>query len=81
MYIEGLDEVDNQILTILSENARMSFSEIGGQVGLSRVAVKSRMKALEDKGIDLPAVQVDLVHARLMNGGVLCQVHLPARVP
>ena len=51
MYIDGLDEVDNQILTILSENARMSFSEIGGQVGLSRVAVKSRMKALEDKGI------------------------------
>ena len=28
MYIDGLDEVDNQILTILSENARMSFSEI-----------------------------------------------------
>ena len=51
MYIEGLDEFDNRILTILSDNARMSFSEIGEQIGLSRVAVKNRIKILEDKGV------------------------------
>ena len=51
MHIEGLDEIDNHILTILTENARMSFSDIGEKVGLSRVAVKTRMKILEEKGI------------------------------
>lgn len=43
----GLDAVDNKILEILSENARATFSEIGDQVGLSRVAVKNRIQAME----------------------------------
>lgn len=51
MYINGLDEKDNQIVSLLIKDARLSYSEIGGQVGLSRVAVKNRVKALESKGI------------------------------
>lgn len=51
MFIDGLDELDNKILTVLTENARLSYSEIGERVGLSRVAVKNRMDSLEEKGI------------------------------
>ena len=51
MYIEGLDALDNKILTILEDNARATYSEIGEMVGLSRVAVKNRMENLERKGI------------------------------
>ena len=51
MHIEGLDEIDNRILTVLKPNARMSYSDIGERVGLSRVAVKSRVQAMEEKGI------------------------------
>ena len=51
MNIEGLDVLDNQIISLLKENARLSFSDIGKEVGLSRVAVKNRMEALERKGI------------------------------
>ncbi|MBQ8305728.1 MAG: Lrp/AsnC family transcriptional regulator [Blautia sp.] len=51
MHIEGLDELDNRILTLLTENARLSYSEIGEKVGLSRVSVRSRMTGLEEKGI------------------------------
>lgn len=51
MEIMGLDERDHQIINLLLKNARMSFSEIGEQVGLSRVAVKNRIRALEQKGI------------------------------
>ena len=29
MHIEGLDEVDNQILNLIRGDARMSFSDIG----------------------------------------------------
>ena len=51
MNIEGLDALDHQILTILKENARATFSEIGQKVGLSRVAVKNRMEAMEKSGV------------------------------
>ena len=51
MHIEGLDELDHKILAALQENARMSFSDIGERVGLSRVSVKNRMEAMEKKGV------------------------------
>ena len=51
MKLNGLDEKDNQIVNLLLENARMSYSDIGDVVGLTRVAVKNRIKALEEKGV------------------------------
>lgn len=51
MFVYGLDNLDNKILNVIKDNARLSYSEIGAQVGLSRVAVKARMQALEKKGI------------------------------
>lgn len=51
MNIEGLDALDNKILTVIKDNARLSYSDIGEKVGLSRVAVKNRMDVLEKKGI------------------------------
>ena len=51
MNIDGLDKMDNAILEAIKDNARMSYSDIGDIVGLSRVAVKKRMEAMEKKGI------------------------------
>lgn len=51
MHIEGLDEFDNKIIELLKDNARLSYSEIGEQIGISRVSVRKRMEALEEKGI------------------------------
>lgn len=51
MYLNGLDDIDRTIISLLTKNARMSYVDIGEIVGLSRVAVKSRISALEDKGI------------------------------
>ncbi|HBL40452.1 MAG TPA: AsnC family transcriptional regulator [Ruminococcaceae bacterium] len=51
MVFNGLDEIDNKILTLLRENARLNYSDIGETVGLTRVAVKNRIKSLEEKGI------------------------------
>ena len=51
MYLKGLDEIDRKIIELLTKNARMSYVDIGEKVGLSRVAVKSRINLLEDKGI------------------------------
>ncbi len=51
MEINGLDVKDNQIVALLQQNARLTCSEIGEKVGLSRTAVKNRMTALEKFGI------------------------------
>ena len=50
MAIPGLDDVDNRIIEILRKNARMSYSDIGHEIGKSRVAVKARIEQLEEKG-------------------------------
>ena len=51
MHINGLDDIDNLLLTLLKENARYSYSELGQKAGLSRVAVKNRIQSMEDIGL------------------------------
>ena len=51
MNIQGIDDIDRTIIKLLVDDARLSYSEIGKKVGLSRVAVKNRIKAIEDEGI------------------------------
>ena len=51
MFLDVLDTIDQQILQLLIQNARASYSDIGQRIGISRVAVKSRIQALEQKGI------------------------------
>ena len=49
MYLDGLDELDQKIIQLLIENARISYSDIGEKTGISRVAVKARIQSLEKK--------------------------------
>lgn len=49
--ISGLDELDNKILSIIKDNARLSYTEIAEQCEVTRVSVKNRMETLENKGI------------------------------
>jgi len=51
MIIEGLSDKDLEILSVIEHNARLSFTEIGEKVGLSRVAVKNRMESMEREGV------------------------------
>ena len=51
MNTEGLDKLDQAIIDVIKENARMSYSDIGDIVGLSRVSVKNRMEAMEKAGV------------------------------
>ena len=51
MYIEGLDDIDNRILDAIKDNARLTYKEIGDIVGISRVSVKNRMDAMQEKGV------------------------------
>ncbi len=46
-----MDKLDQRILELIKDNARLSYSEIGKSVGISRVAVKKRMDAMENAGV------------------------------
>jgi DNA-binding Lrp family transcriptional regulator len=46
-----LDNIDRQILEVLHENARISYTDLGKKIGLSRVAVQSRISALMEAGV------------------------------
>lgn len=46
-----MDDTNKDILKLLRDNGRMSFTEIGERLGLSRVAVKKRVSKLEEAGI------------------------------
>lgn len=46
-----LDRLNWEILEVLQQNARLSFSDIGRKVGLSSPAVAERVKKMEDAGI------------------------------
>jgi Lrp/AsnC family transcriptional regulator, leucine-responsive regulatory protein len=46
-----LDGLDGAIVDLLRENARRTFADIGGRVGLSAPAVKRRVDRLERDGV------------------------------
>lgn len=46
-----IDELNRKILRCLQQNARLSNTEIGRQVGISSPAVSERIKKMEDLGI------------------------------
>lgn len=46
-----LDQTDKQILTILHEEGRISYTDLGKRVDLSRVAVQARINQLIEAGV------------------------------
>ena len=70
MFLDGLDDLDQKIIRCLIQNARMSYSEIGQQVGISRVAVKMRVQALEKKGII--EEYTTIINPQKISGAISC---------
>ncbi|MBC8569655.1 Lrp/AsnC family transcriptional regulator [Zongyangia hominis] len=70
MFLDGLDEMDRRIVELLIHNARISYSDLGSAVGLSRVAVAARVSALEKRGIIEEYTTV--INPQRMNGAVSC---------
>lgn len=77
MFLEGLDELDQKIVQLLIQNARMSYSEIGQLVGISRVAVKMRIQALENCGVIEEYTAV--INPQKISGAVSCYFEIETR--
>lgn len=59
-----------KIVRLLIENARISYSDIGQEVGISRVAVKARIQALEQRGII--EEYTTIINPQKISGAVSC---------
>lgn len=70
MFLDGLDRLDQEILKLLIENARISYSDIGQKIGISRVAVKARIQALEQRGVIEEYTTV--INPQKISGAVSC---------
>ena len=46
-----LDHIDRKILELLQENAKMPYSQIAGQIGVSEATVHLRIKKLVNAGV------------------------------
>lgn len=47
----GMDAVDEHLLKLLREDARLPMADLGRRVGLSRTATLARVRRLEDAGV------------------------------
>ena len=77
MFFDGLDELDQKILELLIKNARISYSDIGEKIGLSRVAVRTRVQALEQKGII--EEYTTIINPQKISGAVSCYFEIETR--
>ena len=77
MFLDGLDTLDQQIVQLLIENARSSYSEIGQKIGISRVAVKMRIQALEQRGV-IEGYTV-IVNPQRLGSAVSCYYEIETR--
>lgn len=77
MYLNGLDELDHKIIQLLVKNARMSYSDIGEKIGISRVAVKARIQALVNKGII--EEYTTIINPQKINGAVSCYFEIETK--
>ena len=70
MFLDGLDALDQKIVQLLIHNARMSYSDIGESVGISRGAVKARIQSLERRGII--EEYTTIINPQKISGAVSC---------
>ena len=77
MYLDGLDALDQKIIQLLIENARISYSDIGEKTGISRVAVKARIQALEKKGVI--EEYTTIINPQKISGAVSCYFEIEVK--
>ncbi|MEP3298734.1 MAG: Lrp/AsnC family transcriptional regulator [Pseudoruegeria sp.] len=64
-----MDQTDKRILARLGEDARINFTALGREIGLSRTAIQDRVTKLETNGVirgyhaDYSQNQVGIIHA------------------
>jgi DNA-binding Lrp family transcriptional regulator len=69
-----LDKIDQQIIDVLKENSRLTYSAIGKKIGLSEVAIRKRIKNLISNGV-IKKFTVEINMSQRANAIVLISVN------
>lgn len=77
MFLDNLDLYEQKIIRLLIENSRYTYSEIGDKLGISRVAVKNRIAALEENGIIEEYTAI--INPQKIGGSVSCYFEIDTR--
>ena len=77
ILMDGLDKLDQKIIRLLIENARISYSDIGEETGISRVAVKARIQALEKRGVI--EEYTTIINPQKISGAVSCYFEIETK--
>lgn len=81
MNNKNIDAIDKKILKLLMKNARMSYAEIGREVHLSRVAVRDRIRRMEEEGIITRYSAIVSRFALKMNLAVFLEIEvIPSKI-
>ena len=74
MEVFPLDTLDQRIVSALQDSGRLSYEELGSQVGLSASAALRRVRRLEDAGVI--AGYVALVSAKQIGLGLTAYINV-----
>ena len=77
MFLDGLDELDRKIVRLLIANARMPYSEIGQQTGISIDIRIARVQSLERRGVIEEYTTV--INPQKISGAVSCYFEIETR--
>ncbi len=75
----SLDSIDRRIIAALQQRGRLSFEELGGEVGLSASAALRRVRQLEEAGV--VAGYAALVSARKVGLGLTAYIQVRMAKP
>mgnify|MGYP003214026257 CR=1 FL=1 len=64
MYLDNLDELDQKIIQLLIENARISYSDIGEETGISRIQAMEKKEIIEE--------YTTIINPQKISGAVSC---------
>ena len=76
-YYYNIFRLDQKIIRLLIENARISYSDIGEETGISRVAVKARIQALEKRGVI--EEYTTIINPQKISGAVSCYFEIETK--
>lgn len=77
---ERIDEIDMKLIKLLKENARMKYSSLALELGISESAVRKRLRKLVSSGI-IKKFTIEYVVSNEVRAAILIKISPPKPVP
>jgi len=77
---ERIDEIDMKLIKLLKENARMKYSSLALELGISESAVRKRLRKLVSSGI-IKKFTIEYVVSNEVRAAILIKTSPPKPVP